>query len=183
MKDFLEEHSYSVVKMFLNQFAISIFGTTLAFATAKAENDTLLIISSVFSILFYMFLLYTMTWELGAKEKIRVEAGRGNANPLVGLYISITANIPNIILAILVTIGYIFGHENGAFAFEWAGGMYGICRAIAMFLQGMYVGVLKNTGGNPIWLFVIVLPAMITSGLSYYLSFKRPTTAAKKKRQ
>ena len=72
MKNFFSEHSYSMVKMFLNQFAISIFGTMLALAASSGKNDTLLLLSSIFSIFFYMFLLYTMTWELGAKEKIRV---------------------------------------------------------------------------------------------------------------
>ena len=181
MKEFFREHSYSVVKMFLYQFAISIFGTTLAFASSGANNQTLLIISSIFSIIFYLFLLYTMTWDIGAKEKIRVEAGRGNNDPLVGLYMSVAANVPNIVIAVLMTVGYIFGNENGAFAYEWAGGLCGVCRAISLFLQGMYVGVLNVIGFNPVWFFVIIIPAIATVSLSYYFALKYSVTVNKKK--
>lgn len=181
MKEFFKEHSYSVVKMFLYQFAISVFGTTLAFAASSSENTTLLVLSSVCSVIFYLFLIYTMVWELGAKEKIRVEAGRGNTNPLIGLYISLAANIPNLLLAILIMIGDIFGNENGAFAYEWAGGLCGISRAIALFLQGMYVGILNTIGFNPIWFYVIVVPALATSALGYFIALKYSRTQSKKK--
>ena len=181
MKAFFKEHSYSVVKMFLNQFAMSIFGLMLAAASSVANNQTLLVASSIFSILFYMFLLYTMTWELGAKEKIKVEAGRGNNNSFIGLYMSIVANIPNLLLAVLMTVGFVFGSENGLFAYEWAGGLYTVSRIIALLIQGMYNGIISVVGINPIWFFLITFPAMLVSGFSYYIALKYSTTTAKKK--
>ena len=56
MIGFLKENSYSMVKMFVNQIAMTVFGTMLALATAG--NPTLLLCSSIFSILFYLFLVY-----------------------------------------------------------------------------------------------------------------------------
>ena len=35
MKTFFQQYSYSIVKMFVNQFAISLFGTLLAMATIR----------------------------------------------------------------------------------------------------------------------------------------------------
>ena len=43
MKDFFKRYSYTAVKLFLNQFAISLFGIGLAFACAGAGKDTLLL--------------------------------------------------------------------------------------------------------------------------------------------
>ena len=73
MKAFFSKYSYSIVKMFVNQFAISIFGSVLAMATASAGNDLLTLIVSCFAIVFYLFLIYTMVWEIGAKDKISVD--------------------------------------------------------------------------------------------------------------
>ena len=37
MKDFFKKYSYTIFKLFLNQFAIALFGVGLAFATTKAD--------------------------------------------------------------------------------------------------------------------------------------------------
>ena len=50
----------------------------------------------------------------------------------------------------------------------------GICQAIAMFVQGMYAGLLVNSvGGAPLnsyWIsyFLISLPAILVCGVAYY---------------
>ena len=44
MGDFFHKYGYSIVKMFVNQFALSLFGSTLAMATLAAKNDTLTIL-------------------------------------------------------------------------------------------------------------------------------------------
>ena len=95
MKDFLHNYSYSSVKMFVNQFAISIFGAMLSMASSAAENDTLAFWCSILAIVFYLFLIYTQAWELGAKDKISVDIGKKEYKPHRGLGISALANIPN----------------------------------------------------------------------------------------
>lgn len=55
---FIKENSYNMFKMFLDQIAMTVFGTMLSFATLK--NEGLLLASSIFSILFYLMLLYTV---------------------------------------------------------------------------------------------------------------------------
>ena len=62
MSNFFRENSYSMVRLFLNQIALTVFGTMLALATAK--NDTLLIVTSIFSVLFYLYLVYSFGWEI-----------------------------------------------------------------------------------------------------------------------
>ena len=62
MKDFIAKYSHSIVVMFVNQIVISLFGSSLAMATISTENDILTILVSIGAVLFYLFLLYIMTW-------------------------------------------------------------------------------------------------------------------------
>ena len=120
MKEFFKTRSYDMVRMFLNQFATSIFGLVLALAAGKAQNPTLRNVTSVAAILFYLFLLYTMTWDLGFKDKVSVESGRKKRVALTGFWISLCANIPNLIFAVLISLAVLFDvpalSSIGAFA-------------------------------------------------------------------
>ncbi len=178
MKKFFHDYSYSIIKMFVNQFAIAIFGTALTFATTHAHSgsdkfDTLTLVVSIFSILFYLFLIYTLTWEIGAKDRISVDMGKKTFNPHLGLLLSAIANIPNIILAVLYMFADIFNSENAKFLF----------RLFASLLEGMYFGAIAtvrlSVGGAWVQLnefsitfFVIIIPALITCWVAYYLGFK-----------
>lgn len=171
MKEFLKKHSYDMMKMFLNQFAVAIFGLVLALATGMAKNDTLQIVSSVGAVLFYMFLLYAMTFEIGTKDKTSVDYGRIQARPLTGLYISLCANSINFLLAILITVGYL---SNSQLLSDIGGG----AAVAALLLEGMYTGILAiNIGGVPlnamVWpFFAIIAPALLISTLGYYCGLK-----------
>ena len=118
MIGFLKENSYSMVKMFVNQIGMPVFGTMLALATAG--NPTLLLCSSIFAILFYLFLLYSVGWEIGAKDKIRIDGGRMTEFPAKGFLIALGANLPNLLLAVLMGAGALISTATGA---EWAGSM------------------------------------------------------------
>ncbi len=178
MKKFFHDYSYSMVKMFVNQFALAIFGTSLAFATNFAHRnstsfDVLTLVVSIGAALFYLFLLYTLTWEIGAKDRISVDCGKKPYKPLTGLLMSLIANLPNLVLAILFTIGTIAGFERFA----------GVVGMIAGLLQGMYLGTVATValpiGGawvqlNSLWptFFLMSVPAMITCWIAYLMGFK-----------
>ena len=174
MKEFFSKYSYGMIKMFVNQFAISIFGSVLAMATATAGNDTLTLVVSGFSILFYLFLIYTMTWEIGAKDKITVDVGKKEYRPFTGLWMALIANIPNFIIAIMHTIAF----PMMAMA-QWAGNLGAVSRFASVIIQGMYLGLtstvqIAGTQMNQLWwtYFVIIIPALVTSWLAYYLGHK-----------
>ena len=75
MKNFLRDHSYTSMIVLVNQIAIAIVGMTLSLACSMAGNDTLRIICSVFATVFYLFLVYTKVWDIGAKDSVSVEYG------------------------------------------------------------------------------------------------------------
>ncbi|MBE6594036.1 MAG: hypothetical protein E7642_08645 [Ruminococcaceae bacterium] len=178
MKKFFHDYSYNIVKMFVNQFAISIFGVSLTLATTQAHIessgfDTFTLIVSILAVIFYLYLIYTLAWEIGAKDKISVDVGKKNYRPHLGILLSLFANIPNILAAIIYAIATILGSEPMLF----------VVRLIATLLQGMYFGIITAVSIpigdayiqlNSLWptFFIMVLPAMLTSWLAYFLGHK-----------
>ena len=167
---FIKENSYNMFKMFLDQIAMTVFGTMLSFATLK--NEGLLLASSIFSILFYLMLLYTVGWDIGARDKIRIDGGRMKPFPMKGFLIALGANALNILLALLIGIGVMIDTE-------WSNGMALICNAVARLVEGMYLGVIsilehklfENPGIRDVWwwFLIIVIPSLFTGWLSYFM--------------
>lgn len=181
MKKFFHDYSYNITKMFVNQFAISIFGFSLTLTTTQiyvnknTSNglDIFTLLVSIFAVMFYLFLIYTLSWEIGAKDKISVDSGKKPYRPHLGLILSLVANIPNLLLAILFAIGRIFNSSSMMFVVRFIAtliqGMYfGIITAISIPVRGSYVQL------NSLWptFFLLTVPAMLTSWLAYFLGHK-----------
>lgn len=169
MKAFFQRYSYESVRLFLNQFAISIFGFALSMTVITAEKDNLLPWCSLGAIAFYLALTYGTAWKTGSGDRLGVRHGSLPYRPLTGLYCALLANSVNLLLAILLTLGHISG----------LAGLEDIPRSIALLLQGMYMGVLATfkVGTetlNGYWwsYFLIVLPALLVSTVGYLAGVK-----------
>lgn len=172
MKLFLRDHSYDSMRMMVTQCAISIFGLILALACGMADNDMLRTVCSAFSILFYLFLIYTMLWDIGAKDQISVEYGHKEYRPHTGLGIALLANIPNYLFAIGILLGNLFPDIT---IFSNIGGG---CKFLSLIMQGMYTGLLAiRIGGEHLNMyilsyFIIPLPAILTGWAAYFFGVK-----------
>lgn len=177
MKALFSRYSYSVLKMFINQFAIGIFGAVLSMATIIADSDPLTIIVSIFSILFYLFLIYNMMWEVGAKDRLAVDYKKQPYRPHMGLVLALFANLPNFLIAILQTVVAPFPEM------KWANALRTGVVVVYLVVEGMYAGlggVLTlsvdgvATSLNSFWwmYFVIIIPALVTAWIAYYLGHK-----------
>jgi hypothetical protein len=177
MKGFFQKHSYSMIKMFLNQFATAIFGFVLVLAAGYAKNVALRNITGVCAIVFYLFLLYTMTWDIGFADRVSVMSGKQKRNSWTGVLISLCANIPNYVFAFFIMLGSLLHLEA-------ISSIVAFCTGAALILEGMYTGLLANSIGgvalNSYWFmyFLITLPALITCGIAYLagLHDKKMTT-------
>lgn len=102
---FIKENLHDIVKLFINQLGITIFSFFLytAFDVGIKDNDSAksatYIGVSVVSILFFCFLLYTVAWDWGAKDKIRIDGGRLKEFKYKGALLSLYANVINFIIA------------------------------------------------------------------------------------
>ena len=172
MKHFLKEHSYDAVKLLVTQCAISMFGFVLALASGMIDSDALRTGCSVFAVLFYLFLVYTSIWELGAKDGLSAQYGHKEYRPLTGLWIALLANALNFILAIGILLG------TALPSIEFFGNIGGTSKFLSLILQGMYSGLLALKVGGAhlntyvLSYFLIPLPAIVTTAAAYYFGLK-----------
>jgi ABC-type Na+ efflux pump permease subunit len=171
MIKFIKDNSYLIFKMMVNQLGMLMFGMVLSMATYN--DDSLYLGTSVFSTLFYMALLYMMCWEYGAKEKVRVDHGRLKYVPLKGFYMSLCANVVNIIPTILLLVGYFGIADMAAKQPNWAYQLYDAMRLCVLFMQAMYIGIVNALSPhNPVAYILILLPAFAASAAGYFLGVK-----------
>ncbi len=103
-----KENSYDILRLYINQLGIMIFSMMLYTAVGSIENDALSyglsITVSVFSVCFYLVLIYYIMWEIGAKDKIKIDGGRMEPCKHKGIVMGLFANVPNFVLGALSVI-------------------------------------------------------------------------------
>lgn len=181
---YIKEHSYDIVRLYVNQVGITIFSAFLYLAVGMMGDDVFLglkIAVSVFSSLFYVCLVHNIVWEIGATDKIRIDAGKVSPTPLKGFLLSLLANVPNLLLAALaITFAALM-----MCGVEWAVSAFGVVFLILRFHTAMYMGMIQGevpAGGltvdnvdclvESILFFVIPLIAVALAHLSYWLGTK-----------
>ncbi len=181
MLPFLKERSYDIVKMFLYQIAIAVFGISLALATGSKSSSTelagyqpatLQIVTSIFSIAFYLFLICYLMWEIGAKDAGRISRGEAGASRLTGLYMGLAASSLNFLVAVCIMLGNLLSH------IPFFSNLGGGALLVGLLTEGMYMGLLAIRVGdiplNSMWFmwFIIMLPMIVASTLSYFAGTK-----------
>lgn len=169
--DLYKKQGYQVVRLGLYQFGMTLFGLVVSMATRDPENirSPLFLCSGAFSALFYLYLIYSLVYELGQKDGIKIEAGKKEYKPLTGLWLALAANALNILLGILSFVGKIIFDANGAM---WAGQLYGVANAIAKFIQGMYVALLTLIMDASYANLLTPIPGIIVCTFGYILGVK-----------
>lgn len=142
----IKENSYDIIRLIINQIGISIFAlvlyTSLGFVGENSEELAfgLRAVFSAFSIIFYWALLYTATWEMGAKDKIRIDSGKLEDVKNKGMILSCVANIPNVLLAVLAMIFCGIYLLTGAEILNTA---FLIVNLLMRLFASMYIGIIS----------------------------------------
>ena len=141
---FFKENSYDIVRLYINQFGITIFSLMLYFSVSIVNDVnwtlTLYLLVSVFSTLFFFALIYYASWEFGAKDRIRIDSGRMVYNRYKGLFLGLFAGVPNFLFAILSILGKGIHLLSGIGFFDV---IFSISNILLRFTSAMYMGVLK----------------------------------------
>lgn len=180
--NFFKEHTFDMVKLFLNQIGVTVFATVLTIATRA--NPSLLFWSSVLSLGLYLFLQYCLCWEVGARDKIKIDGGRMEEMSGKGLLLALGANIFNILLSLLIGLGFLIDTK-------WSESVAAVCNVFLRLFNGMYQGFIKIIGDavnktesvNSIyeslspevtwwWFLVAIIPVILVCGLGYLLGSK-----------
>lgn len=171
---FLKEHFHDILRLYINQIGITIFSLVLYFSissiTDEALSEQIKAAVSLFSILFFFVLIYTASWDYGAKDKIRVDGGRAKPMPLKGFIMGLAANSLNFLLAALCIVLYAFT-ETAFFA-----QCFDICNILLRFTAAMYIGILQLLFDGSLWQAIgfLILPlfAVGVTHLGYTLGSK-----------
>ena len=147
---FFKENSYDIVRLFINQIGITIFSFFLYTAVGNFFSDPetrspiellILIAISALATLFYFALIYTVCWDYGAKDKIRIEGKRMTLDKFKALKMALIANLINFILAILSAVFRGVYMLNGN---EGLGLTSSTLHVILQFIASMYHGILQG---------------------------------------
>ncbi len=176
---FFRQNSHLIMRLFVNQIGITFFALVLTMAVARMENDSFKLWVSIFSILFYLCLIYSVMWEAGAANAVPVEAGRMKRDRLFSLKASLFASVPNLVLAFFMLVFFLLGFAASQ---SWAGGVYGVLHIIAGLFEAMYVGlfaaILEGFAGTSQQLVACLLylasslPMILVSVGAYALGFR-----------
>ena len=142
---FLKENSYDIVRLFINQVGITIFALVLYTAVGFVEDTQLSrsikVVLSLFATLFYFVLIYTVSWEYGAKDKVRIDTGKLKDDRFKGVKLGVFANLLNFILAAasVITLGaHMVSGSEGMFT------AFGIVNMFMRFIMAMYIGMIQG---------------------------------------
>ena len=134
MKYFLKDNSYYIIRLLGTQVGLTVFAMMLTFA-AVAANDSLSLIASVFSVLFYCALVYSTCWEMGAKNEEKIESGRLVQSKGHGFAVCAVSYVPVALLVLLLWVGLAFFDQ------QWAVNLFYIVDKILLFVFAMYRGI------------------------------------------
>lgn len=146
---FLKNNSYDIVRLYVNQIGIAIFSMVLNIAVNSMGEESfslgLTIAISIFSAIFYCSLLYNVSWEYGAKDKIRADANKIEYNGTKGLLMGLIAAIPNVLLTSLALVfGFVYKLSN----LDFAAVISGIANFFMRLSLSMYHGIIDSIFGG-----------------------------------
>ena len=190
---FIKENSYDILRLYINQIGITIFSLLLYFPVLDLKNETtserLMVVVSFSATAFLFALIYTAAWEWGAKDKIRVDAGRMDPHPTKGLLIGLVANSINGILAFISVVSAAICLTGT----EALRSVEQIATIILRFSNAMYIGIVELafssfSSNEALYAFLaavgfMVLPMLtvLASHLGYTMGSKDIRIIAKKK--
>ena len=172
-------NSGMTTKMVVFQVGMTIFGLTMSIPGMISE--LLFILTGALAIGMYLFLLWTMTYEFGQRDRIRADAGRIRPKFHKGFTKALLANSVNIGLAVISLVSKLL-IDNLAFFDEpvseilytpaWAAQTYAVTEGVANVIQAMYLAPRALWfPHNPIFLLLMPMPAIIVSGFGFYFGF------------
>ncbi|MBO4283751.1 MAG: hypothetical protein J5958_03905 [Clostridia bacterium] len=195
---FWKRNSYQIMRLFVIQIGIAIFGLVLSFAVSTAFRDrddsAALLFVSVFSVLFYLFILYSVAWEIGGKDRLKLDAVHGKLHGGAGFVLALFAEVPNFLFACLMLIGGIISFSGS----ETAGARtFAVGYLPANFLESMYTGLIRKALNAThlvqdvsrsyylvagLFFLAATLPAILVIGFAYWMGLneKRIIPSAKK---
>ena len=178
MGEFFAVNGRAVAKLYVNQIAMSVFGIMVVIGFAGAqEGNTLLVLASILAIGLYLYIIYSMMWEQGAKaaaKTLRAEDA-GVKKIKTPLMIILSGSLFNIFCYVNYTVLRILVLSNNLTEGR-AVSTGGLLEIIIKMTNSIYMGfeailytenVIMRT--PPYYFFLTLLPLFIVGTTAYYL--------------
>lgn len=188
---FWKENKSTVFRLWVNHFGAIVFGIMLSVLAIMLTRKTggehevaIYVAIGVVGTVFFWYLIYLMIWEVGAKDRIRVDGGRLEPRPNHGLKLGLAAAIPGIVFCLVYfVVTYLYGCAGvQSEALVKIGAVAG---PVSFILNAPYVGfflALFGRGSDTLPLLSMyfpyaavvafsVIPAIIVTWVSYLLGY------------
>jgi len=178
MKKFWYENGYSVVKLYLNQIAMAVFGIMVIMGFAGDMGDPIIVLCSFLAVGLYLFINYTMLWDAGAKaaSKTLRKEDAGVEKIQTPLWIIFFGSLFNIIcyIAYMFLRGHILANSltEGDTYYDMGGLVSLIIRLANSIYMGFEALLYKDNvfmRTPPYFFFLTLLPLFIVGITAYYL--------------
>jgi len=175
MKTFFSENGMNIVKLYINQIAMTVFG--LMVISAASQNDTLLLLASILSVFIYLVIIYSMMWDEGAKaSSVTLRAEDAGVKKIkTPLLIVLFGSLLNIIIYSVYTILQIYVSVNNLT--EGAAYDYGyMMEVIIKVTNSIYMGFEALLFADNVvmrtpfyYFFITLIPLFVVGIAAYYL--------------
>lgn len=172
MMGILKAKSGAVGRLLVTHIGMAVFGTVLFLWTNQMGKGLTLAVG-IFSALFYAAMVYVPMWELGAKDKSAIDAGRLVGYKSIGFAVGAAAQLPIVLLTLVYFTCALFP-ENAT-----AASVLAVCYAILILIDGCFTSImisLAPRGENFYMVAAVFLLAalfiIVVSGVAYLLGTK-----------
>ena len=101
----IRNNFYTVVKLWINQFGVMFLGFLVLLPSAGSKvPDWVMPAVSLFTVLFYLVLIFWVTLEVGLQDNVRLECGRIRKQWYKGTVLALAANLPSLLASVIACI-------------------------------------------------------------------------------
>ena len=178
MKNFFSENGMNVVKLYINQIAMAVFGLMVViFFAGGSENELLILLASLLAVGLYLVIIYSMMWDEGARaasKTLRAEDA-GVSKIKTPFLIVLFGSMFNIVCFIAYTVLQIIVSTNNlteGTAYDWGYLFSVIIRMTNAIYMGFESLLFRDTVvmRTPAYFFFITLiPLFVVGIFAYYL--------------
>ncbi|MBE6700781.1 MAG: hypothetical protein E7582_02690 [Ruminococcaceae bacterium] len=164
-----------VLKIFINHFVSAIYSLILFMVFSVALGGKLVILGSIISIAFYLFLIYSFMWEAGAKRAVGYNLRK--IKIFDGTLIMLVGGLPFYLTTVFSCILWFFKTDS-TFAELTVDVVYRVLFYVNVFFsQCMYSGLFTSIFGSipdvlPFFYLFSLIPGILVGTLAYFFGSK-----------
>lgn len=129
--NFFKANITVMMRLLITHIGMAVFGLVV-FGATNMMGDATMLFTGVLSAAFYAVLVYTTMWEYGAKDKPAIDGGRLKNGVLHGFWVSLLAESPFILLAVLYMLGT---------CVESIASVGAVCYTLLVMLHSCFTGI------------------------------------------